>query len=362
MKFSLRFIVTAVALVGLLAFGLNKISNAYGPLAAVAAWLALSAACAPRAGYSFGVTAVELAKLNSQDDFAGLVEENQTVAPELNLVPAFTIKGTSFTTLLRKTYPAGSFKKRGAGVAIGDTTFQPELVQCFPYENPFRETLDTAKAYRRGEAAFLSLVASGGVKGALELIGRALYYGARTFGGGVDAHPGLLDMYDSTNMVVDAGGTTASTGSSVWFIKFGNAEDGNVSYVFGNDRVMSLGDWQKQLAEITSGKQAMAWVNALAADIGVQCTQVKAVCRIKKLTEDPGKGMTDSLAYTALGKMPAAFKPDVALMTRRSVAQLRTSRAAVTGVPADSVSWPTMVAGVKIVETDSILNTEALTL
>lgn len=311
---------------------------------------------------ALGVTAVELAKLNSADDFTGLIEENQNVAPELNLLPAFTIKGTSFTTLLRKTVPSGAFKKRGAGVALGTTSFEPALVQCFPYENPLRETVDVAAAYRRGQAAFLALVGSGAVKGAFELIGKALYYGARSYGGGTDAHPGLLDMYDATNMVVDAGGTTASTGSSAWFLKFGNAEDGNISYVFGNDRVLTLGEWFKQLATISTGKEAMCHVNSLAGDIGVQLTNVKAACRIKKLTEDAGKGMTDALAYSALSKMPANMMPDVALMTRRSVGQLRVSRAAVTGIPADNVAWPTTVAGVRIVETDSILNTEALTL
>jgi hypothetical protein len=362
MKLSFRSIIVAVAAVLALAFGFSQIAEYAGIASAVALYVAINFALAPRVSYSLGLTAVELAKLNAQDDIAGLIEENQSVAPELNLIPAFSIKGTSFTTLLRKTYPSGSFKKRGAGAAIGTTTFEPALVQCFAYENPLRETVDISKAYRRGEAAFLALTASGAVKGAMELMGKSLYYGARSFGGGVDAHPGLIDMYDATNLVVDAGGSTADTGSSVWFLKFGNAEDGNVSYVFGNDRVIGLGEWFKQLCEISSGKHAMCNVNALAADIGVQLTNVKAACRIKKLTEDSGKGMTDALAYSALAKMPANMKPDVALMTRRSVGQLRVSRAAVTGVPADNVSWPTTVAGVRIVETDSILNTEALSL
>lgn len=365
MKFRPSFILKAIALTLALAFGFSLFAEHFGAAAAAVVFVSANLTAFHFLGghrAALGVTAIELAKMNAADDFVGLVEENQNVAPELNLVPAFTIAGTSFTTLIRKTFPSGGFKKRGAGVAIGETTFENRLVQCFPYENPLRETVDTAKAHRRGEAAFLALVASGAFKGAFELIGKTLYYGARSFGGGADAHPGLIDMYDATNMVVDAGGTTADTGSSVWFIKWGNAEDGNVSYVFGSDRVLSISEWMKQLVEVSTGKHAMCNVNSLAADIGVQLINAKAVGRIKKLTEDNGKGMTDSRAYAMLEKFPANMKPDVALMTRRSVRQLRDSRAAVTGIPADAVPWPTSTAGIPIVETDSILNTEALTL
>jgi hypothetical protein len=368
MKPSVSFIIKAVALVALLAFGFSQLAGQIGAPAAAGLYLALNfAAFQSLGGFSaaFGVSAVELAKLNAADDLVGLVEENQNVAPELTIVPAFTIKGTSFPTITRKTFPSGAFKKRGAGVAVGTTTFENGLVQCFPYENPMQETVDIVKAYRRGSAAFLSLVASGAVKGGMQLIGKALYYGARSFGGGVDAHPGLIDMYDSTNMVIDAAGTTADTGSSVWFIKWGNQEDGNVSYVFGNDRVFELGEWMRQLVEVSTGKKAMCEVNSLAADIGVQLTNLKACGRIKKLTEDSGKGLTDALGYKLLEKFPVGIVPDVALMTKRSRRQLQESRSAVgqTAYGSGAVApLPTDIAGVPIVVTDSILNTEALTL
>jgi hypothetical protein len=311
-----------------------------------------------------GHTAIDIAKLNATDDMAGLVEVNKNVAPELSLVPAFTIKGTSFTGLKRLSVPSGGFKPLGGGVAVGKNQYENALIQCFNYANPLQETVDRCKSYRKGEAAFLALAASGAVKGAFELIGRSLYYGARALGGGTDAFPGLIDLYDSTNKVVDAGGTTDSTCSSVWFLKFGNMEDGNISFVFGDDRVLALGDWIKQqvVVNATLATVAMAWVNEIAAAPGVQLMDSAAAVRIKKLTEDNGKGMTDALGYTALGKFPSGMTPDVALMTRRSVAQLRVSRASATGVRSDSVEWPTSVAGVRIVETDSISNVETLAL
>lgn len=312
------------------------------------------------------MNALDLAKLNAADDLTGLIEENQNAAPEMSLAPAFTIKGTSFPTVIRKTVPEGAFKPMGGGVAVGASTYENKIVSCFPYENPMRETHDRVAGYRRGLAAGLNLVSSGAVLGGMQLIGRTFYYGNNAGAGGdVLAHPGLVQLYDATNKTVDATGTTASTGSSVWFIKWGNQEDGNVSYVFGEDRVFQLMEWAKQQIEVSEGKFAAGWVNSLLASVGVQLTNIHAVVRIKKLTEDSGKGLTDALGYTALEKFPVGFVPDVALMTKRSRRQLQLSRSAVgqTAYGAGAVApIPTDIAGIPIVVTDSISNTEALTL
>ena len=60
-------------------------------------------------------------------------------------------------------------------------------------------------------------------------------------------------------------------------------------------------------------------------------------------------------------KFPVGYKPDVLLMSRRSRMQLQMSRTATTptGSPAP---YPQEAFGVPIQETDSILDTEALTL
>lgn len=306
---------------------------------------------------------LDLAKLNAADDMTSLIEQNKNAAPEMSIAPAFTVKGTNFDTTVRTSYPEGGFKPVGGGVALGTQGFEVKKVETFAYENPLQEKDDVAKRYRKGSAAFLALAASGALAGGMQLIGRALYYGARAFGGGTDAHPGLLDMYDVTNKTVDATGTTASTGSSVWFIKWGNQDDGNVSYVYGNDIVFQMREWMLQQIQTNPGttpaKYTDVWTNALKAGIGVQLTNIHAVGRIKKLTEDSGKGLTDALGYLMLEKFPVGWTPDVALMTKRSLRQLRVSRTTSLQVTAPQ---PTDIAGIPIVVTDSILNTEALTL
>ena len=179
---------------------------------------------------------------------------------------------------------------------------------------------------------------------------------------GTNAFPGLIDLYDATNKFVDAGGTTASTGSSAWFVKFGDMEDGMVSMVFGNDQLFASREWILQQLAVDGGTGVTdVMTNLLAAAVGVALADQDAVVRIGKLTEDSGKGLTDSLGYRALEKFPVGYTPDVCLMTKRSQRQLRDSRTNTNG-GAPNAPLPTDIAGIPIVLTDSILNTEALSL
>lgn len=312
-------------------------------------------------------TALDILKLNAASDGTQLIEANKSVAPELSRIPGFIIGVNSYTTVRRTAWPEGGFTKLGAGSASGKSQFENITVQCAEYKNFVEETDDRAKRHRRGVAAFLALSLSGAYQGALRLYGRTFYYGQRTnIGGGADACPGLLDLYDSANMTVDALGTTDNTCSSVWFVKVGSMEDGNVSFVFGNNNPLTNSpEWIQAMIvpdpvnEPT--KKTRGWQNELTGSPGIQLADFSAVGRIKKLTEDAGKGLTDTLGYKMLEKFPASVKPDFAFMTRRSVRQLRDSRTN-TGGGAPQIPWPTDIAGIPIVETDSITNTETLAL
>ncbi len=339
--------------------------SAMGTLAALGVFLAANAAAAHfTGGFSnvLGLTALDICKLNAADDMTLLIEKNKNVTPEFTLLPAFDIAGTGFETCIRTGYPSGAFTTLGGGVTPGGSTFDKVKIQCYPYKNPIQVRDDLAKTHRKGLDYALSLQASGAVKGGIELICKALYYGARSFGGGAMAFPGLIDLYDATNKFVDAGGTTAGTGSSAWFVKVGDMEDGNLSMVFGNNRGFSLREWiLQQMVVGPTTEVADVHTNQISCAVGAQLADLDAVVRIGKLTEDAGKGMTDSLAYRALEKFPTNMKPDFVLMTKRSVRQLRDSRTNDKGGDSQA-PWPTDVAGIRIVETDSILNTEALSL
>jgi hypothetical protein len=94
---------------------------------------------------------------------------------------------------------------------------------------------------------------------------------------------------------------------------------------------------------------------------GLQFVSQHHAVRIKKLTAESGKTMTDALMAQAISKFPANVFPDEAFMSRRSLFQLQVSRTATnaTGAPAPI---PVESHGVPIAVTDAISNVETLTL
>jgi hypothetical protein len=150
------------------------------------------------------------------------------------------------------------------------------------------------------------------------------YYGTNTtYGGNAKGFPGLIDSYDTTNNVVDAGGTTASTGSSVWLVKFGPKA---VQWVWGQDGQLLVPDPRIETIYDASSNPLTGYVQDLLARPGLQVGSIRSLVRIKKLTADSGKGLTDTLISQALALFEVGVVPDVILMNRRSRQQLQQSR------------------------------------
>ena len=146
-----------------------------------------------------------------------------------------------------------------------------------------------ADRYEDGAQAFIALEADGIMRAAMLTLGSQFYYGTSNDAKGF---PGLLAAYDSTNMVVDAGGTTASTGSSVWGVKWGPKA---VQWVYGSEGQLSVSDVSEQRVLDGDSNPYTAYVQELLAYPGLQIGNKFAVGRIKKLTADSGKGLTDGL-------------------------------------------------------------------
>lgn len=304
-------------------------------------------------------TLLDIAKLNGSDKVVGLIEEALVLAPEVSLFPARTIRGTSYKTVVRSALPTTQFRNANEGVASSKSTFVNRLVETFILDAQIKVDKAVADAYEDGPAALQAIEAAGVVGSALKLLGSQIWYGVGT-GGDAKGFPGAIGVHDTTNMVVDAGGTTAGTGSSVWGVKFGPQY---AQMVLGNNGSLQLSDWMTQQVTDANSNLYTAYCSALTAYPGLQVGNIYSVGRIKKLTEDSGKGLTDALIASLLQKFQTnlGMFPDVLFMTPRSLYQLRASRTATTpgGTPAPI---PTEVFGVPIQVTNQILNTEALTL
>jgi hypothetical protein len=253
--------------------------------------------------------------------------------------------------------PTAGFRGANEGVTPSKSTFENRLVECFPLNPRWECDKAVADVYEDGAEAYIALEASGKTLAAMVTLGRQMYYGAGS-NGDAKGHPGLLQGYDAANMTVDATGTTASTGSSVWAVKFGPQYCG---FVIGGNGEFKVDDVTTVRLTDSNNKPYTGYMSEMLAHIGFQVGNIKAAGRIKKLTADSGKGLTDDLISDLLSKFPVGLVPDYLFMSRRSLKQLQQSRTATnpTGSPAP---FPVEAFGVPIKVTDSILDTEDLAL
>lgn len=194
------------------------------------------------------------------------------------------------------------------------------------------------------------------LQSALADLEKQMIYGTGTDSDGFEGIGDVLDDSDDA-MVVDAGGTTANTGSSVFMIRTGEAD---FAMAYGQGGTITLGDpYETTIEDATNGGRYAAWYTPQMVWATTQLGSVYTVGRICNLTGDAGKGLTDDLLSSLYEKFPAGRKPNLIAATRRSVGQLQRSRTTYnpTGRPADV---PEDYMGIPIVVTDQISDTEAL--
>lgn len=308
---------------------------------------------------------LDIAKLNGSDRVVGLIEETLTYAPEVEALPARTIRGTSYKLVTRSSYPGVGFRTANDGSTPGKSEFENQLIECFILSSAIQADVAVANAYEDGPEAWKDIESVGVMKQALIEIGSQVIYGTS-----VDANgfPGLQALHAAFNagLVVDAGGTTAGTGSSVYALNTGSQ---GVSLVLGNNSSFSLTDWRiENVAGGTAGTVYPAHVANLTAWVGLQAGSKYSIGRLKDATEDSTKGVTDAKIAELLSKFPVGYAPNLLLMNRRSAYQLQASRSATTIYSGSKSStglevfapMPTESNGVRIVVTDSIGNTETL--
>lgn len=300
-------------------------------------------------------TLLDIAKKNGSDQVAGLIDETIKFTPEVQLGYARTIKGLNYKTLVRTSLPSAGFRAANTGVDAVKSTWENRLYETYIFNPRWKCDKAVADSDEDGAAAFIALEADGVMKAAFQSLAKQFYYGT---GNDVNGFAGLLAAYDSTNMVVDAGGTTESTCSSVWAVRFGPKE---IAWLYGNNGALTLSDLREVEALDSNSKAFTAYVQEILARPGLQVGSKFSCARIKKLTADSGKGLTDALLAQSLTTFPAGWVPDMFLMTKRSREQLRKSRTATnpTGAPAPI---PEEAFGIPIQATEALKDTETLAL
>jgi hypothetical protein len=233
-------------------------------------------------------TMLDIAKINGSDAVVGLIEENLNLAPETVIFPARTISGTSFKTLHRTALPSTQFRNANEGVETTKSAYTNKLVECFYLDGKMEIDVAVAQADDQGEDHAKMIEADGHAQASILHVGKQVWYGTGT-GGDAKGFPGAQAVVES-DYTLDAGGTTASTASSVYGVRTGPKHG---TMIFGRNGVFSMGEWTKQ--RITrSSKEMTAWINSLEGWVGFQWVNKDSVCRLKDATADSGAGVTDA--------------------------------------------------------------------
>ena len=182
-----------------------------------------------------------------------------------------------------------------------------------------------------------------------------------TVGGDAAGFTGLANSTGldaaADEMVIDAGGTTADTGSSVWGVRLGGND---VTGIFkGDGPALSLGDTVVNNFVDGSSKNLPVYYTPGTLWLGVQVGGARSVGRGASVPADSGASLDDDNLADLLSKFPAGSPPTHFVMSRRSQKQLQSSRTA-TNPSGQPANFPEQAFGVPIIVTDAQSDAEAL--
>lgn len=307
------------------------------------------------------ITLADLVKINDLNANDDGISDLLTDAPVLRMLSAIEASnGTDHKFLKETSAPVVGFRDPNDGLENTAGVDTLVTINLKILDASFAIDVAIADAFAKGGApALLDRETGRHLKQSFSHAERQIFNGTGNEGDGftgLSDNTGLDDSDDE--MVVDAGGTTASTGASCWLIRHSNDQK-DAAVVAGNDGLIEVKEAVVVKGDGSSTGTLPQYYVPILGWLGFQVGGARSIGRICNLTEDSGKGLTDALIYSALSKFPASRQPNLIVCNRRSLEQLRASRTATNqlGTPAPR---PVDVDGIPLVSTDSLDNTETL--
>lgn len=283
--------------------------------------------------------------------------------PFLNLLPMETSSnGTQHKYTKETGAPVVGFRAENAGREMDHSVDTLVTVTLKILDWSFDVDKAVADAWMKGPEAWIAREGMRHLKAALKAFETQVIYGDQSpgdtggFAGIVDA--ATVAAYDDA-MVVNATGSTADTGSSVYAVRVGPDD---VTGIYRGDGVVDVGETvvTKKIVDAGSDNTTFpAYYTPACAWLGLQVGSIHSLGRIINLTAQAGKGLTDDLLSQLLELSPVGKEPTHFVMSRRSRGQLQRSRTATNATGAEAPR-PTEYEGIPIVVTDSVVNTEAI--
>lgn len=268
-------------------------------------------------------------------------------------------QGGTVHKYLKQTVAAGAaFRAVSAGLTNAASQDELMTVTLALMDASYSVDKAIADAYRgksgSGYEAYLTRETARHLRAALHSAEAQVFYGT---GNDASGFAGLATnaLWDKKNdtMVVDATGTdSGDICTSVWLIRSGLEA---MSLVVGNDGKFSISD--PFLTTIEATGLYDAWRVSVLGYLGLQLGSNFDAVRICNVTDESGKGLTDSLIAKGIGKFPASKNPNMIVMNRYALSQLQQSRTSYspTGTPAP---FPAEAFGIPIIVSDAIATSE----
>ncbi|RPI80682.1 MAG: hypothetical protein EHM42_11775, partial [Planctomycetaceae bacterium] len=211
-------------------------------------------------------TLMDIAIANGSDQLTGLIEDVAKAHPEIEMGAARTIRGINYKTLVRTALPTTGFRAANEGTQTQKSRWENRMFEAMILNPQWEADVAVADRHEDGAEAFLALEASGQMESSMQTICQQFYYGPGT-GGDAKGFPGPLQSLDTTNMVVDATGTTDDVATSVWAVRFGPK---SIQWLWGNNGNLGLSEVTKVRVTDGSSNPYTAYRQEILAYPGLQ--------------------------------------------------------------------------------------------
>lgn len=350
-------------------------------------------------------TIAEIAQARQTPLTSGIFEAVATDAPALTAFDARTVAGTKFMTLALTGLPSSGFKSLNEGFTASNATLEVREFEASLIGGLIKEEVITAnrwnQAHQSSGYTYFDLQTMAKMKSDARQIERVLFYGttydAKGFPGmkeltpyttanvlTLTADPGASDFEKS---VINAGGSTASTASSVYSVIFGELDAQLIVANDGGGELLTMTEIIEQMLAPDSDAPTALSLHRVAQVYGFVGLSVSgmnqtpasvvptqySVRRLANLTEDSGKGVSDAKLEQLVLSHGDGKVPSMLFMNGRSARQWADSRSASTatlflGMSGDAknntgslrAKRPDNFEGIPVTYTSAIGSTDAI--
>lgn len=351
-------------------------------------------------------TILEIAQGRQIPLTAGLFMAVQTRTPAIAAFDARTTPDKKFTSLRVTGLPTSAFVHQNEGFAPSRGTLSTTEFDCSLIGGQIREAVEAAKEWNRTHPGagytYFDLQAHLKMLADAKHIEKQMFYGtvndAKGFPGMKELTPyasgnvlALTDTPDDSDFVksvINAGGSTSLTASSVYSVVYGETD--GCQLVLGNDQggeLLQMGEIIQQALAPNSNEPTKLLMHNIAEMIGYIGLSVSGMNqtpnsvvptqfglrRLANLTGDSGKGVTDAKLEALVKSHGDGIVPNALFMSPRSGQQWANSRnptavtvflpggqSGVNGAVNLQVQRPTNYEGIPVVYTSAIRNTDAI--